>query len=56
MMDALLSESCDPEAEMKSYAKEVPLGCFAQPDDVAPKRCCTWPPMKLHIPAVLSIR
>ncbi|MFQ6555933.1 SDR family oxidoreductase [Pseudomonas sp. Lb2C1-1] len=35
MMDALLSESSDPEAEMKSYAKEVPLGCFAQPDDVA---------------------
>ncbi|MEG7361595.1 SDR family oxidoreductase [Pseudomonas citronellolis] len=35
MMDALLSESIDPEAEMKSYAKEVPLGRFAQPDEVA---------------------
>jgi len=35
MMDALLSESSDPEAEMKSYAKEVPLGRFAQPDEVA---------------------
>ncbi|CAN7412272.1 SDR family NAD(P)-dependent oxidoreductase [Pseudomonas brassicacearum] len=35
MMDALLSDSSDPEAEMKSYAKEVPLGRFAQPDEVA---------------------
>lgn len=35
MMDALLSESSDPEAEMKSYAKEVPLGRFAQPGEVA---------------------
>lgn len=35
MMDALLSESSDPEAEMKSYAKEVPLGRFAQPEEVA---------------------
>ncbi|MNP30806.1 3-oxoacyl-[acyl-carrier-protein] reductase FabG [compost metagenome] len=35
MMDALLSESIDPEAEMKSYSKEVPLGRFAQPDEVA---------------------
>ncbi|MNY55023.1 4-formylbenzenesulfonate dehydrogenase TsaC1/TsaC2 [compost metagenome] len=34
-MDALLSDSSDPEAEMKSYAKEVPLGRFAQPDEVA---------------------
>jgi len=35
MMDALLSESSDPEAEMKSYSKEVPLGRFAQPSEVA---------------------
>lgn len=35
MMDALLSDSSDPEAEMKSYAKEVPLGRFARPDEVA---------------------
>lgn len=35
MMDALLSESSDPEEEMKSYAKEVPLGRFAQPEEVA---------------------
>lgn len=35
MMDALLSESSDPDAEMKSYAKEVPLGRFAQPEEVA---------------------
>lgn len=35
MMDSLFAEASDPAAEMKSYAKEVPLGRFAQPAEVA---------------------
>ena len=35
MMDRLFAEADDPEAEMQAYAKEVPLGRFARPDEVA---------------------
>lgn len=35
MMDSLFAEAIDPEAEMRSYAKEVPLGRFALPVEVA---------------------
>jgi NAD(P)-dependent dehydrogenase (short-subunit alcohol dehydrogenase family) len=35
MMDSLFAQASDPDAEMKSYAQEVPLGRFAQPAEVA---------------------
>ncbi|WP_420902861.1 SDR family oxidoreductase [Pseudomonas mediterranea] len=35
MMDSLFAEAEDPVAEMQAYAKEVPLGRFALPSEVA---------------------
>ncbi len=35
MMESLFAEADDPDAEMKAYAKEVPLARFARPDEVA---------------------
>lgn len=35
MMDSLFNESKDPASEKKSYAKEIPLGRFAKPSEVA---------------------
>lgn len=35
MMESLLAEAADPVAEMMAYAKEVPLGRFAYPQEVA---------------------
>lgn len=35
MMDSLFTEAEDPAAEMQSYAKEIPLGRFAKPAEVA---------------------
>jgi len=35
MMDSLFNESKDPASEKLSYAKEIPLGRFAKPDEVA---------------------
>ncbi len=35
MMDKLFAEATDPKAEMAGYAREVPLGRFAMPEEIA---------------------
>ncbi|MNG33981.1 3-oxoacyl-[acyl-carrier-protein] reductase FabG [compost metagenome] len=35
MMDGLFAASENPEAEMQAYAREIPIGRFALPSEVA---------------------
>lgn len=35
MMDGLFAESDNPEAEMQAYAREIPIGRFALPGEIA---------------------